>query len=238
MTRTSTTAAAPKTILIIDDDKDIVQTVQANLTLDGHRVQSAGFGRQGIELAKEIRPDLILLDLNLPDLDGISICEILRREFDFPIIMLTARDSLSDKVLGLKSGADDYIVKPFEYLELSARITAMFSRFDRSLVQDKEQVQNLGINHRTRQVTMGDKTIKLTKTEFQLLELFLSHPDESLSRTFIEKQIWWDSQLYSNSRALDVHIQRLRKKIELKPDIPILITTIAGVGYRFNTGRE
>ncbi len=238
MTKTSTTAATPKTILIIDDDKDIVQTVQANLTLDGHQVQSAHAGRQGIELAKEIRPDLILLDLNLPDLDGISICEILRREFDFPIIMLTARDSLSDKVLGLKSGADDYMVKPFEYLELSARITAMFSRFDRSLVQEKEQVQNLEINHRTRQVTMGDKTIKLTKTEFQLLELFLSHPDESLSRTFIEKQIWWDSQLYSNSRALDVHIQRLRKKIEKKPDIPILITTVAGVGYRFNTGRE
>ena len=233
-----TTTAAPKTILIIDDDKDIVQTLQANLTLDGHRVQSAQAGRQGIELAKEIRPDLILLDLNLPDMDGISICEILRREFDFPIIMLTARDSLSDKVLGLKSGADDYMVKPFEYLELSARIVAMFSRFDRSLVQDREQVRNLEINHRTRQVTMENKTIKLTKTEFQLLELFLSHPDESLSRTFIEKQIWWDSQLYSNSRALDVHIQRLRKKIEKKPDIPILITTVAGVGYRFNTGRE
>ncbi len=230
-----TSPSTAKTILIIDDDQDIVQTIRANLTLDGYEIISSHTGLKGIDLAKEYRPDLILLDLNLPDLDGISICEILRKEFDFPIIMLTARDTLSDKVLGLKSGADDYMVKPFEYLELSARITALFNRFDRSMIQEKQQIQDLEINHKTRQVTIKDHTVKLTKTEFMLLELFVSHPDQSLTRTFIEKQIWWDAQLYSHSRALDVHIQRLRKKIEEQPETPALITTVAGVGYRFNS---
>ncbi|MEH0018297.1 MAG: response regulator transcription factor [Desulfobacter sp.] len=229
---------AEKTILIIDDDEDIVQTLKANLSLDGYGVSGAYTGREGIDLAKEIRPDLILLDLNLPDLDGIAVCDILRREFNAPIIMLTARDTLTDKVLGLKSGADDYMVKPFEFLELSARVTAMFNRFDRSMVRETREIQDLCINHKTRQVTLRGNTVKLTKTEFQLLELFTAQPDESLSRTFIEQQVWGDSQLYSNSRALDVHIQRLRKKIEEHPDTPTLITTIAGVGYRFNTQGE
>ncbi|HCY85686.1 MAG TPA: DNA-binding response regulator [Desulfobacteraceae bacterium] len=229
------THPSDKTILIIDDDEDIVRTLTANLSLDGYRVCAAGTGREGIELAKETRPDLILLDLNLPDLDGIAICEILRREFNLPIIMLTARDTLTDKVLGLKSGADDYMVKPFEFLELSARITAIFNRFDRSMVKETREIQDLAINHKTRQVTLRGQTVKLTKTEFQLLELFTAHPDESLSRSFIEQQIWPDSQLYANSRALDVHIQRLRKKIEEQPDAPALIVTVAGVGYRFNT---
>jgi two-component system alkaline phosphatase synthesis response regulator PhoP/OmpR family response regulator RpaB len=224
-----------KTILIIDDDKDIVQTIKGNLSLDGYEVIFSLVGRQGIEMARTHQPDLVLLDLNLPDMDGISICEILRKSFDFPIIMLTARDTLSDKVLGLKSGADDYIVKPFEYLELSARITAIFNRVDRSLVQEKQKLGPLEINYKTRQVLIRGQRVKLTKTEFQLLELFVSHPDTSLSRRFIEKQIWWDSQLYSQSRALDVHIQRLRKKIEQTPETPNLIVTIPGVGYKFNS---
>jgi DNA-binding response OmpR family regulator len=224
-----------KTILIIDDDKDIVQTIKGNLSLDGYKIVCSYLGRQGIEMAQTQQPDLILLDLNLPDMDGISICEILRKSFDFPIIMLTARDTLSDKVLGLKSGADDYIVKPFEYLELSARITAIFNRVDRSLVQEKQQFKNLEINYKTRQVIIRGQIVKLTKTEFQLLELFVSNPDKSLTREFIEKQIWWDSQLYSHSRALDVHIQRLRKKIEQSPETPCLIVTISGVGYKFNS---
>lgn len=224
-----------KTILIIDDDKDIVQTIKSNLTLDGYQVIYSYKGREGIDMAKQKRPDLILLDLNLPDVDGIVVCNVLRKSLDLPIIMLTARDSLSDKVLGLKSGADDYIVKPFEHLELSARITAIFSRVNRSLVREKQQFKNLEINYKTRQVNINGDVIKLTKTEFQLLELFVAHPDKSLSRDYIEKQIWWDSKLYSHSRALDVHIQRLRKKIEPNPETPTLIVTISGVGYKFNS---
>lgn len=228
------TAPDRRQILIIDDDPDILKTLGANLSLDGYGIHEARTGREGIETAKAVRPDLILLDLNLPDLDGIAVCQILRKEFNLPIIMLTARDTLTDKVLGLKTGADDYMVKPFEYLELSARISAMFSRFERSRIPEAQTVSHLTINHRTREVILGDAPVKLTKTEFHLLALFAAHPDKALSRDFIEQQIWGDSQLYTNSRALDVHIQRLRKKIEERPETPALITTIAGVGYRLN----
>lgn len=224
-----------RTILIIDDDPDIVRTIQGNLKLDGYDVRCCHLGREGIEMVETAQPDLVLLDLTLPDIDGITVCEILRRSSDLPIIMLTARDSLSDKVLGLKSGADDYIVKPFEYLELSARITALFNRLERSLVKEKQSAGPIEINHTTRDVRISGKSVKLTKTEFQLLELFISQPGKTLSREYIEKQIWIDSQLYSNSRALAVHIQRLRKKIEPRPQAPEMIVTVAGVGYKFIT---
>ena len=229
-----TNKSTKKIILIIDDDADIVQTIKANLLVDGYNVITAFSGQEGITMAKQAPPHLILLDLNLPDLDGVAVCEVLRKEFDFPIIMLTARDTLSDKVLGFKSGADDYIIKPFEFLELSARITALFNRVDRLAIQYEQQFSDLEINFRTRQVTIKKKLIKLTKTEFELLVLLTSHNDKALSREFIEKQIWKDSELYSNSRALDVHIQRLRKKIEHTPDSPEYIVTIPGVGYKFN----
>ncbi len=223
-----------KTILLIDDDKDIVQTIQGNLVIDGYNVISAFTGQDGIYMAENTNPDLVLLDLNLPDLDGVAVCEILRKKFNFPIIMLTARDALSDKVLGLKSGADDYIVKPFDFLELSARIVAIFNRIERTVVHNKQQFGDLEINFRTRQVSIKNNDIKLTKTEFGLLELFAAYSGKALSRGFIEKTIWQDSQLYSNSRALDVHIQRLRKKIEQKSDNPKYIITIPGIGYKFN----
>ena len=224
-----------KTILLIDDDKDIVQTIQGNLVIDGYNVISAFTGQDGIAMAERKNPDLVLLDLNLPDLDGVAVCKILRNKFNFPIIMLTARDGLSDKVLGLKTGADDYIVKPFDFLELSARITAIFNRIERTIVQNKQQFGDLEINFRTRQVLINSSTIKLTKTEFGLLELFVTYPGKALTRKFIEKQIWPDSQLYSHSRALDVHIQRLRKKIKAKSDYSDYIVTIPGIGYKFNT---
>ncbi len=229
-----TNKSAKKTILLIDDDDDIVQTIKANLLVDGYNVITASSGQEGITMAKQTPPHLVLLDLNLPDLDGVAVCEVLRKEFDFPIIMLTARDTLSDKVLGFKSGADDYIIKPFEFLELSARITALFNRVDRLEIQYEQQFNDLEINFRTRQVTIKNKLIKLTKTEFELLVLLTSNNNKALSREFIEKQIWKDSDLYSNSRALDVHIQRLRKKIEPAPDSPEYIVTIPGVGYKFN----
>jgi DNA-binding response OmpR family regulator len=224
-----------KTILLIDDDKDIVQTIQGNLVIDGYNVISAFTGQDGITMAERKNPDLVLLDLNLPDLDGVAVCKILRNKFNFPIIMLTARDGLSDKVLGLKTGADDYIVKPFDFLELSARITAIFNRIERTIVQNKQQFGDLEINFRTRQVLINSSMIKLTKTEFGLLELFVTYPGKALTRKFIEKQIWPDSKLYSNSRALDVHIQRLRKKIKAKSDHSEYIVTIPGIGYKFNT---
>jgi two-component system alkaline phosphatase synthesis response regulator PhoP/OmpR family response regulator RpaB len=227
---------APKTnntILVVDDDQDIVQTIKGNLELDGYAVLTAFDGRTGLDIARKNRPDLMILDLNLPDIDGIKACQIIRREFDFPIIMLTARDGISDKVLGLECGADDYIVKPFNFLELSARIKSIFKRIERSLVKDQYEFKELSINFKSRSVSMRGNSIKLTKTEFELLELFVSYPDEVLSRDFIQQQIWRDSQLYQTSRAVDVHVQRLRKKIEKEVEKPEYILTVSGVGYKF-----
>lgn len=222
-----------KSILVVDDDKDIVQTIKGNLELDGYEVFVAYDGQTGIHITKTTRPDLIILDLNLPDIDGIKTCEIIRREFDCPIIMLTARDSISDKVLGLECGADDYIVKPFNFLELSARIKSIFKRMERSIVKEQHEFKDISINFKSRSISVRGEDVNLTRTEFQLLELFVSYPDEVLSRDFIQKQIWQDSQLYQHSRAIDVHIQRLRKKIEKEIENPEYILTVAGVGYKF-----
>jgi len=227
------TGKSHATILVVDDDKDIVETIKGNLELDGYEVLSAFNGRSGVDMAKKHRPDLIVLDLNLPDIDGIKACQIIRREFDFPIIMLTARDGVSDKVLGLECGADDYMVKPFNFLELSARIKAIFKRLERNLVKNHYKLRDLSIDFKSRKVSLRGEEIKLTKTEFELLELLVSYPDEVLSREFITNQIWRDSELYQHSRALDVHVQRLRKKIESDIENPQYIVTIAGVGYKF-----
>ncbi len=229
------TTKAGRTILVVDDDKDIVQTIKGNLELDGYEVLTASDGRTCLRLARSDRPDLIILDLSLPDIDGIKACQIMRREFDVPIIMLTARDGLSDKVLGLECGADDYIVKPFNFLELSARIKSLFNRVERSMVKSLHQLKDLSIDFKARSVSVRGENVRLTKTEFQLLELFVSHPDEVLARDFIQKQIWRDSQLYQHSRAVDVHVQRLRKKIEPDLENPDYIVTVAGVGYKFQT---
>ncbi len=225
------------TILVVDDDRDIAQTVKGNLSLDGYGVLVAHDGREGIETARKHRPDLLLLDLNLPDMDGISACRIMRREFDFPIIMLTARDGISDKVLGFECGADDYIIKPFNYLELSARIKAVLKRMNGGgggAVRKEHGTGDLSMDFKARSLLVKGSEVKLTKTEFALLELFSSHTGEVLTRDFIQGQVWRDSQLYQHSRALDVHVQRLRKKIEKDPNTPRHIITVTGVGYKFH----
>jgi len=219
-------------ILVVDDDEDIVQTLKGNLELDGYEVLCAYNGRSGVKMTEKHRPALIILDLNLPDIDGVKACQIIRNSFNFPIIMLTARDSVSDKVLGLECGADDYMIKPFHYLELSARIKAILRRVDKKPVSSSLENGGLRIDFKSRTVTLEGCIIKLTRTEFKLLELFSSHPNEVLSRDFITQQIWRDSQLYHNSRALDVHIQRLRKKIEPDIEHPSFIVTVSGVGYK------
>lgn len=221
------------TILVVDDDKDIVQTIRGNLELDGFEVLSAFDGRTGLETVRKMRPDLILLDLNLPDMDGIKACQVMRRTCDFPIIILTAREGVTDRVLGLECGADDYVVKPFNFLELSARIRAVLRRFEGGSARSQDRMKGLSIDFKSRKLVVSGREVQLTRTEFDLLELFVSHAGEVLSRDFIMNQIWRDSQLYQNSRAVDVHVQRLRKKIELDQENPQFIVTIPGVGYRF-----
>ncbi len=223
----------PQTILVIDDDQDIVQTIKGNLELDGYRVLCAYEGRRGIDMARDHRPHLIILDLNLPDIDGIQACQFMRREFDFPIIMLTARDGISDMVLGLECGADDYMVKPFNALELSARIKAVLKRTARSMVKSCYEGQCITIDFKSRQVQVRGRPVQLTKTEYELLELFITYPGEVLTREFIREQIWRDAGLYKHSRTVDVHVQRLRKKLENDPNNPRIVVTVAGVGYKY-----
>ena len=227
---------AHQLILIIDDDPDIVKTVSANLELDGFTVLSAGSGSEGIAAAEAHCPDLVLLDLNLPDIDGIKVCQTLRRAGDIPVIMLSARDTVADKLLGLECGADDYLVKPFNALELSARIRTVLRRARRGEPLNGGRAGDVRLDYRTHQATVQGREVVLTRTEFALLELFVSHPGEALSRDFIQSQNWADSKLYTHSRAVDVHVQRLRKKIEENPQTPRIILTVAGVGYRYEPG--
>jgi DNA-binding response OmpR family regulator len=221
-------------ILAIDDDRDILKVLRANLELHGYEVDTADSWTRGHELLLQREPSLILLDIMLPDGDGIEICRSLRREHNrIPIIMLTAKDKVSDKVFGLESGADDYVVKPFETLELLARIKACLRRIAPSSVAEEIRTGNIRINCKKHLVTVSGKSVDLTPKEFELLCFFLNHRGKVLSREAIRKQLWKGSQIYSWSRVIDVHIQHLRQKLEKDPSNPVHIITVPGAGYRF-----
>ena len=223
-------------ILVVDDDPDILTIIRDNLELDGYTVLTATGGKEAIEMFKTHAVDLMVLDLMLPDLDGIQVCRTTRAVSPVPIIMLTAKDSVSDKVLGLESGADDYIVKPFDYLELAARIKA---RLRRSQIYRPEdtlyKVGDLELIPERREVAVGGRNTGLTKKEFDILSLLFKHAGRVVDRDTIHMEIWPDRQLYKWSRTLDVHILRLRSKIETNPDQPRHIITIPGVGYMLST---
>ena len=221
-------------ILVVDDDSDILKVLKANLELHGYRVDTAENWKEAQEILSKLQPDLILLDIMLPDGDGIEICRTLRdKSPHIPIILLTARDKISDKVLGLESGADDYVVKPFETLELLARIKACLRRVQSSSAEDKISIGDIRIDFRKRRVTISGKEIVLTPKEYDLLCLFITNQDKVLSRETIRNNLWRNSHIYSWSRVIDVHIQHLRQKIEKDPSNPKLILTVPGAGYRF-----
>ena len=223
-----------KKLLAIDDDLDILRVLKANLGLYGYEPLLAGTWTEAQAVLKDELPNLVILDLTLPDGDGIEICRGLKRLYPkLPIIMLTAKDRLSDKVLGLESGADDYLVKPFETLELMARIKACLRRSEPA--EDKVQVGELIIDFKTRAVSVGGRDVELTPKEYDLLRLFVANRGEPLSRDFIRKSIWKGSHIYSWSRVIDVHIQHLRQKIEKNPLEPVHIVTVPGVGYKLSS---
>lgn len=221
-----------KHLLVVDDDPDILKVLKANLELYGFDAITAGNWAKAKEILKDHLPDLIILDLMLPDGDGIEICKLLKEQYrKTPIIMLTAKDSVSDKVMGFESGADDYIVKPFETLELIARIKACLKRtmpVDSTIV-----INDLEVNSRAHTVKLKGKEIELTPKEYELLYLFITNRGEVISREFIRKKIWRDSKIYSWSRVIDVHIQHLRHKIEKDPSEPEYVLTVPGSGYKF-----
>ena len=226
----------PSRILVVEDDNDIRTVLMDQLTLDGYITEGAASGREVLKTFEGFRPDLVVLDLKLPDVDGIIICQHLRKISSVPIIIVSARDTLPDKIRGLEVGADDYVTKPFEYLELEARIKACLRRRRETKVLEEEVLElgNLKLYCEQRTIFIGKRRERLTRKEFELLKLFIENRGKVLSREFLSSRLWDKKEVYPWSRALDVHIRRLRKKIEPDPANPRFIVTHSGVGYRFN----
>jgi DNA-binding response OmpR family regulator len=219
-------------ILLIDDDPDILTILKDNLELDGYSVYTASTGREGIGLFETVNPRLIILDLSLPDIDGIQVCRRVREKCDVPIIMLTARDQVPDKVLGLESGADDYMVKPFDYLELAARVRACLRRSSASLdPSDIIQVGPIRMEPSTAGVWKDGEKIRLTRRQYLLLLVLAKNAGRALTRRAIRKELWPEGDVSSDTRAIDVHIQHLRALLEDNPAEPKRIITVPQVGY-------
>ena len=215
-------------ILIVDDDKDILKVLEANLKFENYEVITAENGFEAYEKARKENPDLIILDLNLPDIDGIQVCHKLREvEVDIPIIMLTARDSVSDKILGLECGADDYIVKPFNFLELHARIKSCLRRVKRDDKYKELKFKSLTIIPERQEIKYNGQKINLTKTEYNLFMFLFKNVGKICTRRDIKRELWKDKDIYDWSRTIDIHINHLRKKL---PE-DVKIKTIKGTGY-------
>jgi DNA-binding response OmpR family regulator len=219
-------------ILAIEDETRLADLLRRGLVEEGYAVDIAFSGEEGEEFIESIPYDLIVLDIILPGKDGISICRDLRKKgIKTPVLMLTARDSLDDKVKGLDSGADDYLVKPFAFQELYARVRALLRRED-GLLPQQLTIGDLTMDCGSRRVKRGDNVIALTSKEYAILEYLMRHPDTVVTRIMLEQHVW-DLSLDSSSNLVDVYISRLRRKIgDGEPDS--LIRTIKGVGYRLS----
>lgn len=223
-----------KNVLIIDDDLDILKVLKANLEMHRYSVTTANSWKEGKKALSGQKPDLIILDVMLPDGNGVEICRVVREQYPtLPVIMLTAKDKISDKVIGLESGADDYMVKPFETLELIARIKACLRRTKTTENMEQITIRDMSIDFKKRTVTVKNREIILTPKEFSMLSYFVNNRGTVITREAIRKELWKNSSLYSWSRVIDVHIQHLRQKIETNPSEPEYISTVSGIGYRF-----
>lgn len=222
-------------ILVVDDEASIRQIVEARLKMAGYDVVTANDGQEAIEQALAEQPDLIVLDIMMPKVDGLQVCRELRKNMLTPIIMLTAKGDVSDRITALELGADDYVVKPFSPRELEARIKAVMRRTaTESAKQSVMKIDNITIDTGKRQVMKGDQKIRLTEMEFNLLELLASNPGRAYSRSEILHQVWgYRINQYSDTRVVDVHVSRLRAKLENDPSDPELILTARGTGYMF-----
>jgi DNA-binding response OmpR family regulator len=230
------------TILVVEDDLTLLETLEYNLAAEGYQIITAADGLTALEIAREEQPDLILLDLMLPKLDGFEVCRILRHEMNVPILMLTARVDEVDRVVGLEMGADDYLTKPFSMRELLARVKALLRRvrlIREELAEERGQgepeqltFEDLLIDLDRREVTVRGKPVRLKPQEYELLLFLVRHPGMALSRDLLLERVWgWDYG--GGSRTVDVHVRWLREKIEADPANPERIVTIRGVGYCF-----
>lgn len=229
-------------ILVVEDDPTLQETLAYNLDRQGYEVATAGDGKVAIELAEQEKPDLVVLDIMLPIMDGYEVCRILRKKSNVPILMLTARDDEFDRVLGLEMGADDYLTKPFSMREFMARVKAQLRRirFDKedsdiqqtAVEGEKLVFDNLEIDNQRYEARIDGVPLNLKPKEFELLLFIARHRGQVLSREIIMDRVWgWD--FTGGSRTVDVHIRWLREKIEVDPAEPNRIITVRGAGYRF-----
>jgi DNA-binding response OmpR family regulator len=221
-----------KKILVVDDEKRIVEIVQAYLERDGYDVAVAYDGKAALELARKEHPDLVVLDLMLPEVSGWDVCRALRKESDVPIIMLTARDDTTDKVVGLELGADDYVTKPFDPKELVSRVSAVLRRYGgKTSLQNIIRIGDMSIDVDCRTVRRGNMNIELTSTEFDLLRVLAESPGRVYTRMQLLDKT--QGEAYEGyERTIDSHIKNLRKKVEPDPNHPKYIITVHGAGYK------
>jgi len=215
-------------ILVVDDDPEIVSFVKRGLAYEGYKVDTAADGAEALTKARESEPDLVVLDVMMPEIDGIEVSKRLREGSDVPILMLTAKGTVSDKVAGFASGADDYLVKPFAFDELLARVRALLRR-RQPREEEILRFGDLSLNTATREVKRGNDAIELTAQEFDLLELFVRHPRQVLKRDRIYDRVW-GYNFEGESNVIEVYVRYLRSKLEAGGK-PRLIHTIRGVGY-------
>jgi two-component system alkaline phosphatase synthesis response regulator PhoP len=225
---------AGERILIVDDEAHIVELVRLYLEREGFRVDSAANGAQGLRLSRELRPALLVLDLMLPEVDGLEVCRQVRAESDVPIVMLTARDEDIDKIVGLELGADDYLTKPFNPRELVARVKAILRRTE-APARPEGKVLHLGdvtIDPARREVTVAGQPVELRAKEFDLLHAFAEHKGMVLTREQLLSRVW-GYDFYGETRTVDVHVAHLRK--QLAASASVRIATVTGVGYKLVT---
>ena len=226
-------------VLVVDDEKLIVKGIKFSLEQDGMQVDCAYDGEEAIEAARRTEYDMILLDVMLPKHDGFEVCQAIREFSEAPVIMLTAKSGDMDKILGLEYGADDYITKPFNILEVKARIKAILRRNQKNQAKVKEETRlitagAMKLDTEGRRVFLGDREVNLTAKEFDILELLISNPDKVFSRERLLSMVWGSkAQEAGDVRTVDVHVRRLREKIEPLPSNPRYVHTKWGVGYYF-----
>jgi two-component system alkaline phosphatase synthesis response regulator PhoP len=226
---------AGKKVLVVDDDVKTVELVKLYLIREGYQVLPAYDGIEALRLARESRPDLVVLDLMLPDIDGFEVCRILRHESDVPIIMLTARSTDQDKLTGLGLGADDYVTKPFSPKELAARVQAVLRRLPGERGPEEIRSGELSMDFTKHEAWFAGRPLDLTSVEFKLLGVLAKEPGRVFSRAnLIEEALGYDFEGFD--RTIDVHILNLRRKLELDPSHPRYLKTVYGVGYKFVGG--
>ncbi|SKA76094.1 two-component system, OmpR family, alkaline phosphatase synthesis response regulator PhoP [Clostridium sp. USBA 49] len=225
-------------ILIVDDEEHIQELIKFNLENVGYKVICAGNGIDALKLIKNEKPDLVLLDVMLPEKDGYDVCKEVRKDIsvsNIPIIMITAKSEELDKILGLELGADDYITKPFSIRELLARVKAVLRRTSNNPIDKIFKFDSIVIDFENHEVTKDGKKIELTLKEFEVLEILIKNKGRVITREFLLDKVW-GYDFIGETRTVDVHIRHLRQKIEYDDKSPKYIETIRGVGYRFNIG--